>query len=110
MTVMLDKNKHMLKQITTLSTLMVNLSSCVKFDRYQGYDSAEQLNTVAQDLAKNRDLYASEYISGVIDELYVKRTIPSVLRVDWTVCPQPATVPNLLDWMLILIDFAFGDN
>lgn len=60
MAVLLDKNKHILSQITTLSTLMVNLSSCVKFDRYHGYDSADQLNTVAQDLAKDRDLYASE--------------------------------------------------
>ncbi|XP_062287286.1 glucosylceramide transporter ABCA12 [Scomber scombrus] len=59
MTVMLGKNRHVLNQITTLSTLMVNLSSCVKFDRYRGYDSAEELDTVAQDLAKNRNLYAS---------------------------------------------------
>ncbi|CAJ1079858.1 uncharacterized protein abca12 [Xyrichtys novacula] len=59
MTMMLDKNKHMLDQITTLSTLMMNLSSCIKFDRYRGYDSEEQLNADAQDLAKNRDLYAS---------------------------------------------------
>lgn len=60
MTVMLGKNRHVLNQITTLSTLMMNLSSCVKFDRYRGYDSAEELDTVAQDLAKNRNLYASE--------------------------------------------------
>ncbi|XP_071316090.1 ATP-binding cassette sub-family A member 13 [Trachinotus anak] len=59
MTVMLEKNKHVLNQITTLSTLMVDLSSCIKFDRYRGYDSAEELNSVAQELAKNRDLYAS---------------------------------------------------
>lgn len=57
---MLEKNKHILKQITTLSTLMVDLSSCIKFDRYSGFDSVEELNTVAHDLAKNRDLYASE--------------------------------------------------
>lgn len=57
---MLEKNKHILKQITTLSTMMVDLSSCIKFDRYRGYDSADQLNAVAHDLAKNRDLYASE--------------------------------------------------
>lgn len=57
---MLEKNKHILKQITSLSTLMVNLSSCIKFDRYRGYDSAEELDAVASDLAKNRDLYASE--------------------------------------------------
>lgn len=60
MTVMLKKNKHILNQITTLSTLMVNLSSCIKFDRYHGYDSVDELNTVAQELAQNRDLYASE--------------------------------------------------
>uniref|UniRef100_A0A8D3AAC7 ATP binding cassette subfamily A member 12 n=1 Tax=Scophthalmus maximus TaxID=52904 RepID=A0A8D3AAC7_SCOMX len=59
MTVMLEKNKHLLTQITTLSTLMVDLSSCIKFDRYRGYDSAEQLNTEAQELAKKRNLYAS---------------------------------------------------
>ncbi|XP_035533108.1 ATP-binding cassette sub-family A member 12 [Morone saxatilis] len=59
MTVMLEKNKQILNQITTLSTLMVDLSSCIKFDRYQGYDSADQLNAEAHELAKNRDLYAS---------------------------------------------------
>lgn len=60
MTVLLEKNKHVLDQITTLSTLMVDLSSCIKFDRYRGFNSAEQLNGEAQELAKNRDLYASE--------------------------------------------------
>ncbi|XP_036965803.1 ATP-binding cassette sub-family A member 12 isoform X3 [Acanthopagrus latus] len=58
-TEMLEKNKNILKQITTLSTLMVDLSSCITFDRYRGYDSAEQLDNTAQELAKNRDLYAS---------------------------------------------------
>ncbi|XP_008296369.1 ATP-binding cassette sub-family A member 12 [Stegastes partitus] len=59
MTLMLEQNKHILKQITTLSTLMVSLSSCVKFDRYRGFDSEDQLNSEAQELAKNRNLYAS---------------------------------------------------
>ncbi|KAK5861274.1 hypothetical protein PBY51_022684 [Eleginops maclovinus] len=59
MTVMLEKNKHIMNQVTTLSTLMVNLSSCITFDRYRGYDSADELNAAAQHLAKNRDLYAS---------------------------------------------------
>ncbi|XP_070694461.1 uncharacterized protein abca12 [Pempheris klunzingeri] len=59
MTAMLEKNKHMLNQITTLSTLMMNLSSCVKFDRYHGYDSADQLNAAAEELAKSRNLYGS---------------------------------------------------
>ncbi|XP_061579710.1 glucosylceramide transporter ABCA12 [Cololabis saira] len=59
MTEMMEKNKHILGQITTLSNLMVKLSSCIKFDRYHGYDSAEELNNEAQELAKNRELYAS---------------------------------------------------
>lgn len=60
MTTLLEKNKPILQQITTLSSLMVNLSSCIKFDRYRGYNSTEELDAVAQELAKNRDLYASE--------------------------------------------------
>ncbi|KAM4561502.1 glucosylceramide transporter ABCA12 [Fundulus diaphanus] len=58
-TEMLQKNKNILDQITTLSDLMVKLSSCIKFDRYRGYDSPEELNAVAQELAKDRELYAS---------------------------------------------------
>uniref|UniRef100_A0A673B3D3 ATP-binding cassette, sub-family A (ABC1), member 12 n=1 Tax=Sphaeramia orbicularis TaxID=375764 RepID=A0A673B3D3_9TELE len=60
MTEMLEKNKDLLNQITALSTLMVDLSSCIKFDRFRGYDSADQLNTDAQEFAKNRDLYESQ--------------------------------------------------
>lgn len=60
MTLMLERNKHIMDQITTLSTLMVNISSCIKFDRYQGYQSAEQLDEDAQELAKDRNLYGSE--------------------------------------------------
>ncbi|XP_061143427.1 glucosylceramide transporter ABCA12 [Syngnathus typhle] len=59
MTILLEKNKHIMDQITTLSTLMVNISSCIKFDRYQGYQSAEQLDAEAQELAKDRSLYGS---------------------------------------------------
>ncbi|KAG7503728.1 ATP-binding cassette sub-family A member 12 [Solea senegalensis] len=58
-TVMLENNKQILDHITTLSNLMMDLSSCIQFDRYRGYDSEEQLNTAAQELAKNRNLYAS---------------------------------------------------
>ncbi|CAL9690655.1 unnamed protein product [Knipowitschia caucasica] len=58
-TVMLEKNKDLVGQINALSTLMVDISSCITFDRYQGYDSEEELNREAQDLAKDRALYAS---------------------------------------------------
>uniref|UniRef100_A0A7N9AYI5 ATP-binding cassette, sub-family A (ABC1), member 12 n=1 Tax=Mastacembelus armatus TaxID=205130 RepID=A0A7N9AYI5_9TELE len=51
--------EKILNQITTLSRLMVDLSSCITFDRYRGYDSAEKLDSTAQELAKTRDLYAS---------------------------------------------------
>uniref|UniRef100_A0A8C7XR76 ATP-binding cassette, sub-family A (ABC1), member 12 n=1 Tax=Oryzias sinensis TaxID=183150 RepID=A0A8C7XR76_9TELE len=60
MTELLDNHKDVLDQITTLSTLMMQISSCVTFDRYRAYDSEEELNAVAEALAKNRDLYASE--------------------------------------------------
>ncbi|CAI5656359.1 unnamed protein product [Oreochromis niloticus] len=59
MTLMLEKNKEIVDHINTLSTLMVDISSCIKFDRYRGFDSADELNSAAQELAKNRDLYGS---------------------------------------------------
>lgn len=93
---MLEKNKSMLKQITTLSTLMVNLSSCIKFDRYHGYDSAEQLDAMAHDLAKNRDLYASESMLDVMDLFCPIDSVNSVT------CSQPAVVSSALKWMLFL--------
>uniref|UniRef100_A0A3Q3JQ42 ABC transporter domain-containing protein n=1 Tax=Monopterus albus TaxID=43700 RepID=A0A3Q3JQ42_MONAL len=64
MTMMLNQNKRVLDQISTLSNVLVNISSCIKFDRYRGYDSADQLDAAAQELAKNRELYA-----GVIFKL-----------------------------------------
>lgn len=60
MTLLLEKNKDVLNQITTLSTLMMDLSSCIKFDRHQGYETEEELNTVAEKLAIDRNLYASK--------------------------------------------------
>ncbi|XP_068185436.1 glucosylceramide transporter ABCA12 [Antennarius striatus] len=72
MTVMLEENKHIMKQITTLSQMMVQLSSCVKFDRYRGYNSTDELNKAAQVFAANRDLYAS-----VIFKLPKDKDLPS---------------------------------
>lgn len=60
MTQMLEKNQFILKQITTLSTLMMNLSSCVNFDRYRAFSSINDLNKQAEKLAQNRELYASK--------------------------------------------------
>uniref|UniRef100_A0AAX7VG37 ABC transporter domain-containing protein n=1 Tax=Astatotilapia calliptera TaxID=8154 RepID=A0AAX7VG37_ASTCA len=53
MTLMLETNKEIVDHINTLSTLMVDISSCIKFDRYRGFDSADELNSAAQELAKN---------------------------------------------------------
>lgn len=38
---------------------MMNLSSCINFDRFHGINSTEDLNTVAEHLTQTRDLYAS---------------------------------------------------
>lgn len=59
MTVLLEKNKFIMDQITTLSVLMMNLSSCVNFDRYRGFNSTDELDKQAEKLAQNRELYAS---------------------------------------------------
>ncbi|XP_064800500.1 uncharacterized protein abca12 isoform X2 [Oncorhynchus masou masou] len=56
---LLEKNKDIVTQITTLSNLMMNLSSCINFDRFHGINSTEDLNTVAEHLTQTRDLYAS---------------------------------------------------
>uniref|UniRef100_A0AAR2KD85 ABC transporter domain-containing protein n=1 Tax=Pygocentrus nattereri TaxID=42514 RepID=A0AAR2KD85_PYGNA len=47
------------KQLLTLSSLMMNLSSCVNFNRYKGYNSTEELDKQAEKLSQNRELYAS---------------------------------------------------
>uniref|UniRef100_A0A8B9KAB8 ATP-binding cassette, sub-family A (ABC1), member 12 n=1 Tax=Astyanax mexicanus TaxID=7994 RepID=A0A8B9KAB8_ASTMX len=59
MTEMLQKNQLILQQISTLSNLMMNLSDCVNFNRYHGYNSSEELDKQAEKLAHNRELYAS---------------------------------------------------
>uniref|UniRef100_A0A4W4HCX6 ATP-binding cassette, sub-family A (ABC1), member 12 n=1 Tax=Electrophorus electricus TaxID=8005 RepID=A0A4W4HCX6_ELEEL len=58
-TELLERNKFIVQQISTLSNLMVNLSSCVNFNRYHGYNSTAELDKQAEMLAQNRELYAS---------------------------------------------------
>lgn len=70
MTEMLEKNQFILQQITTLSNLMMNLSSCVNFDRYRGFNSTEELNKQAEKLAQNRELYASEWSLRPMKDTY----------------------------------------
>ncbi|XP_017562806.2 uncharacterized protein abca12 [Pygocentrus nattereri] len=59
MTQMLQQNRLIMQQISTLSSLMMNLSSCVNFNRYKGYNSTEELDKQAEKLSQNRELYAS---------------------------------------------------
>uniref|UniRef100_A0AAR2JHU9 ABC transporter domain-containing protein n=1 Tax=Pygocentrus nattereri TaxID=42514 RepID=A0AAR2JHU9_PYGNA len=56
---MLQQNRLIMQQISTLSSLMMNLSSCVNFNRYKGYNSTEELDKQAEKLSQNRELYAS---------------------------------------------------
>ncbi|XP_072571334.1 uncharacterized protein abca12 isoform X2 [Paramormyrops kingsleyae] len=58
-TALLIENKAIIQQISTLSSLMLNLSSCVRFDRFQGFNSSEELDALAENLTQTRDLYAS---------------------------------------------------
>lgn len=60
MSELLEKNKLIVTQITTLSGLMMNLSSCVNFDRYKAVSSEEEMDKQAEILAQSRDLYASK--------------------------------------------------
>uniref|UniRef100_A0A8C7R909 ATP-binding cassette, sub-family A (ABC1), member 12 n=1 Tax=Oncorhynchus mykiss TaxID=8022 RepID=A0A8C7R909_ONCMY len=79
---LLEKNKDIVTQITTLSNLMMNLSSCINFDRFHGINSTEDLNTVAEHLTQTRDLYAS-----IIFKLDASRSSSSALppKVDYTI-------------------------
>ncbi|XP_051999206.1 glucosylceramide transporter ABCA12-like [Xyrauchen texanus] len=80
-TVLLDKNKFIMEQITTLSQLMLNLSSCVNFDRYKGINSTDELNTQAEKLAQNRELFASIIFN--LPEVTSNSSLPS--EIDYTI-------------------------
>lgn len=69
MTELLEKNKFIVTQITTLSSLMMNLSSCVNFDRYKAMSSVEEMDEQAELLAKSRDLYASKAHTPVVSAI-----------------------------------------
>ncbi|XP_076849875.1 uncharacterized protein abca12 [Brachyhypopomus gauderio] len=79
-TELLEKNKFIVQQISTLSDLMVNLSSCVNFNRYRGYNSTAELDKKAEMLAQNRELYASILFKVPQDE---SSSLPP--KVDYTI-------------------------
>ncbi|XP_066541950.1 glucosylceramide transporter ABCA12 [Hoplias malabaricus] len=59
LTEMLQQNQLIVQQISTLSSLMMNLSACVNFDRYHAYNSTNDMDKQAEKLSQNRELYAS---------------------------------------------------
>uniref|UniRef100_A0A8C2E503 ATP-binding cassette, sub-family A (ABC1), member 12 n=1 Tax=Cyprinus carpio TaxID=7962 RepID=A0A8C2E503_CYPCA len=78
--ILLEKNKFIMEQITTLSMLMMNLSSCVNFDRYRAFNSTDELDEQAERLAQNRELYAS-----IIFKLPEETSSSLPLNIDYTI-------------------------
>ncbi|XP_041938363.1 uncharacterized protein abca12 isoform X4 [Alosa sapidissima] len=83
MTELLEKNKFIVTQITTLSSLMMNLSSCVNFDRYKPMSNEEEMDKQAEALTQSRDLYASIIFKLPEDK---SSTLPP--KVDYTIRMQ----------------------
>ncbi|XP_041120774.1 uncharacterized protein abca12 isoform X2 [Polyodon spathula] len=59
LTKMLEENQNVMDQLTVLSQLMLNLSSCVNFNRNQPVSSIAEMNAMAKELLKTNELYAS---------------------------------------------------
>ncbi|KAK6482929.1 hypothetical protein HHUSO_G14293 [Huso huso] len=59
LTKMLEENRKVMDQLTVLSKLMLNLSSCVNFNRIQPVSSIAEMNVMAKELLKTKELYAS---------------------------------------------------
>ncbi|XP_021053769.1 ATP-binding cassette sub-family A member 12 isoform X2 [Mus pahari] len=55
----LVNNIDIIDQLNTLSSLTVNISSCVLYDRIQAADTVEEMEMVAQQLYKSNELFGS---------------------------------------------------
>ncbi|XP_034354476.1 glucosylceramide transporter ABCA12 [Arvicanthis niloticus] len=55
----LENNIDIIDQLNTLSSLTVNISSCVLYDRIQAADTVEEMETMAQQLYKSNELFGS---------------------------------------------------
>jgi ATP-binding cassette subfamily A (ABC1) protein 12 len=53
-------NIDIIDQLNTLSSLTVNISSCVLYDRIQASDTVEEMETVAEQLYKSNELFGSK--------------------------------------------------
>ncbi|XP_038195780.1 ATP-binding cassette sub-family A member 12 isoform X2 [Arvicola amphibius] len=55
----LENNIGIIDQLNTLSSLTVNISSCVLYDRIQAAGTVEEMETVAEKLYKSNELFGS---------------------------------------------------
>ncbi|KAL6030486.1 hypothetical protein STEG23_014643, partial [Scotinomys teguina] len=55
----LENNIDIIDQLNTLSSLTVNISSCVLYDRIQAADTVEEMEMVAEKLYKSNELFGS---------------------------------------------------
>ncbi|KAL1771016.1 ATP-binding cassette sub-family A member 12 [Sigmodon hispidus] len=55
----LENNIDIIDQLNTLSSLTVNISSCVLYDRIQSADTVEEMEMVAEKLYKSNELFGS---------------------------------------------------
>ncbi|XP_069883498.1 glucosylceramide transporter ABCA12 isoform X1 [Dipodomys merriami] len=55
----LENNIDIIDQLNTLSSLTVNISSCILYDRIQGANTVEEMETEAASLYKNNELFGS---------------------------------------------------
>lgn len=55
----LENNINIIDQLNTLSSLTVNISSCVLYDRIQAADTVDEMEMVAKQLYKSNELFGS---------------------------------------------------
>jgi ATP-binding cassette subfamily A (ABC1) protein 12 len=59
----LENNIDIIDQLNTLSSLTVNISSCVLYDRIQAAETIDEMEREAQRLYKNNELFGSKCYS-----------------------------------------------
>lgn len=62
----LENSIDLVDQLNTLSSLTVNISSCVLYDRIQAAESVDEMEREAARLYKSNELFGSKcYLTGV---------------------------------------------
>lgn len=57
----LENSIDLIDHLNTLSTLTVNISSCVLYDRIQASKTVDEMEAKAKRLYKSNDLFGSKY-------------------------------------------------